>query len=82
MDARFEVFPAKTRSRLLLTVLEKEQWYWRLRAANGEIVARSSEGYADGWGARRGVTDAVATVAAASGVVIDPANVEVLAVEA
>ncbi|MCY4062338.1 MAG: DUF1508 domain-containing protein [Chloroflexi bacterium] len=23
----------------------KNEWYWRLRASNGKIIARSSEGY-------------------------------------
>lgn len=34
------------------------RWYWRLRAENGEIVARSSESYTRASDARRGALDA------------------------
>ena len=47
MSARFEVFQSTS----------DHQWYWRLIAGNGEIVAQS-EGYTRSEDAERGVQDA------------------------
>lgn len=42
-----------------------EEWRWRLRAGNGEIVA-SGEGYPDELGVRQGIIDFTQAAAVAS----------------
>ena len=44
MNTRFEIFPDRS-----------GKWRWRLRAANGRIVADSAQGYSTRTGARRAV---------------------------
>jgi uncharacterized protein len=39
----------------------KNEWRWRLKATNGQIIAASSEGYVNKHGADRGVALAVST---------------------
>lgn len=54
---QFEVYMSRT------VPLRRQRWYWRLRAGNGEVVARSSEAYGNGTDAERGAGDAQAIAA-------------------
>lgn len=82
MTARFEVFPIGSER----GELERQpiaEWYWRLRSGNGEIVARSSEGYRDKTDAKRGVEDAAHAVSEAARTTrIDPAAIDIVEVGA
>lgn len=47
--------PAQVRLGYFVEVFKtaNRQWYWHLRASNGQIVADSGEGYATKWGCKR-----------------------------
>jgi len=48
-----------------------EGWRWRLRSANGEIVASSTESYLDARDAKRGAGDLVGTAQQANHVKVE-----------
>lgn len=64
-DPRFEIFEGKDNAvdgvGSGAFKARKGEWYWRLRAANGEIVA-SGEGYTRREDVRRGVVSTAQTV--------------------
>lgn len=50
--AQFEVFPG---SESELAEHDNEQFYWRLRASNGQVIAVGGEGFATKAGAYRAI---------------------------
>ena len=46
-----------------------EQWYWRLRASNGKIIADGSEGYASKASALRAVQCVVKIIQTCCGII-------------